>query len=328
MSTVRRHPVQLAVLACCVSAGAIVLVGFAAGWSAVGDAFSGFEPGWLVLVAGGLAVAFGGYALAYRSAAATEGGPRLSWGTTVRLVLMGFAPQRALGGFRLDRDALRVVAEDEREAMNRVLVLGALEYAVLAPAACVSAIVLLVRGGGGVQSAVLWSWALAVPAGFAVAFSLEPRRQRFAEAGRVRRGLARALEPISLLRTLISASTCTPALAGMALYWAGEIVALGGALLCVGVTMAGSALIVAFATGLAATRRTLPLAGAGATDALLAYALHWCGVGLGVALAGVIVFRTLGFALPMWPALLARDRVLALVDDDFGADELTARAAS
>ena len=49
----------------------------------------------------------------------------------------------------------------------RGLGLGSLEYALLAPAACISAIVLLLEGSS-VQTGLQWSWALAVPIGFAL----------------------------------------------------------------------------------------------------------------------------------------------------------------
>jgi hypothetical protein len=312
VTTLRRHPVPLAAIAVAVAAAALVAVATAAGWGRIGDALSGFRPGWLALVAGGLLVAFVAYADAYRQTVRCRRGPSLSRGTAARLVLVGFAPQRPLGGFRLDRDALELFGDDEHRITNRVLGLGALEYAVLAPAACVCAIVLLARGGGGVLSGMLWPWALAVPAGFAVAFVLERRRERLAEGGRVRRALARVLEPITLLRALVLERDCRSSWPGMTLYWVGEVAALGGALATVGASLSVWALVVAFATGHAATRRSLPLGGAGATEALLAYGLHWCGVALAPAVVAVAVYRALGYVLPLLPALAVRRSVPVL----------------
>ncbi len=63
--------------------------------------------------------------------------------------------------------------------------------------------------------------------------------------------------------------------AGMGLYWAGDIGALG---ICLQVFRAGVTippLVVGYATGYALARRPLPLAGAGAVEALLPFALVW-----------------------------------------------------
>ena len=46
------------------------------------------------------------------------------------------------------------------------------------------------------------------------------------------------------------------------------------------VTPGVAAVVVGYATGYALTRRTLPLAGAGAVEALLPFALVWVGFGL------------------------------------------------
>ena len=64
----------------------------------------------------------------------------------------------------------------------------------------------------------------------------------------------------------------------MAIYWAAEIACFGFALLCFGVEISIPALVVAYATGYAASRRSLPLGGAGITEALLTVALIAVGV--------------------------------------------------
>jgi len=64
--------------------------------------------------------------------------------------------------------------------------------------------------------------------------------------------------------------------------------------------------VLAYATGYAATRRTLPLGGAGATEALMTYALHWVGLSIPTAFAGVVVYRFFNFAVVTPPALQAR----------------------
>ena len=47
----------------------------------------------------------------------------------------------------------------------RVLALGTLEWAVLAPITCVTSIILLAQGAN-IMASLLWPWAIAVPLGF------------------------------------------------------------------------------------------------------------------------------------------------------------------
>jgi uncharacterized membrane protein YbhN (UPF0104 family) len=71
--------------------------------------------------------------------------------------------------------------------------------------------------------------------------------------------------------------------------------------------------VVAYATGYAVTRRSLPLGGAGVTEALMTFALHWVGQPVLPALAAVVVYRALNFVIPAAPALFVRRHVYPLV---------------
>jgi uncharacterized membrane protein YbhN (UPF0104 family) len=62
-------------------------------------------------------------------------------------------------------------------------------------------------------------------------------------------------------------------------------------------------LLVGYATGYALTRRTLPLAGAGAVEALLPFALMWTGIPLSAAVMAVLAYRIINFWLPIVPAV-------------------------
>jgi uncharacterized membrane protein YbhN (UPF0104 family) len=90
---------------------------------------------------------------------------------------------------------------------------------------------------------------------------------------------------------------------GMAIYWTGDIFALWA---CLAAFLPGkpsvSALILAYATGYALSRRTLPFAGAGAVEALLPFALTWVGIGLAPALLSVFAYRVFNLWLPVIPA--------------------------
>ncbi len=78
--------------------------------------------------------------------------------------------------------------------------------------------------------------------------------------------------------------------------------------------MSAAALVVAYATGYALSRRSLPLAGAAVTEAFLAYALFLVGEPFAVALVGVLAYRFFNFVLPMVPAVAARPGVRRLVE--------------
>jgi uncharacterized membrane protein YbhN (UPF0104 family) len=99
----------------------------------------------------------------------------------------------------------------------------------------------------------------------------------------------------------------------MAIYWALDIAAFYGAARFIGLRADLAELIVAYGTGYALTRRTMPLGGAGVTEALLTFALHWMGQPVGASLAVVLLYRALNFALPTVPALLVRPRVVPLM---------------
>jgi uncharacterized membrane protein YbhN (UPF0104 family) len=83
--------------------------------------------------------------------------------------------------------------------------------------------------------------------------------------------------------------------------------------------------IIAYATGYAATRRSLPLGGAGVTEFLMTYALYWVRQPLAPALAAVVAYRAFNFLLATAPALIARHHLHELLTT---ADELRRRRAA
>jgi uncharacterized membrane protein YbhN (UPF0104 family) len=78
--------------------------------------------------------------------------------------------------------------------------------------------------------------------------------------------------------------------------------------------------ILAYATGYAATRRSLPFGGAGLTEVLMTYSLYWVREPLAPALAAVVAYRTFNFLLAATPALIARRQLEPLLDT---ADKLS-----
>jgi uncharacterized membrane protein YbhN (UPF0104 family) len=94
------------------------------------------------------------------------------------------------------------------------------------------------------------------------------------------------------------------AVAGMALYWLGDAFILWAALRgFLAHAPDIPTLLVAYATGYALTRRSLPLAGAGVVGALLPFALHWVGFAFAPAVLAVFVYRIYNLWLPLLPAL-------------------------
>jgi uncharacterized membrane protein YbhN (UPF0104 family) len=226
-----------------------------------------------------------------------------------RVVVAGFGPFAIGGGFGVDRRFLRAFHQDERSARVTVIALGTLEWAVLAPTTAAVAIFFIVTGANILPS-LLWPWAIGVPVGFALALWLsEPRRlERFdwLHGGWRRELLTPLLEGVSVLHQLgRSPRRYAGAWVGTALYWAADISAFYGGLRAFGLDPGAGKVILAYATGYAATRRSLPLGGAGITEFLMTYALYWVREPLAPALAAVVAYRMFNFVLAATPALIA-----------------------
>jgi len=112
---------------------------------------------------------------------------------------------------------------------------------------------------------------------------------------------------------------------GTALYWAADIAAFYGGLRTFGLDPGAGKVILAYATGYAATRRSLPMGGAGVTEVLMTYSLYWVREPLAPALAAVVAYRAFNFLLAATPALIARRGVEPLLD---AAEDLRRRARS
>lgn len=321
MSELRNQPLKLTLVAFALAGAAVVVIAAAFGFGAFGHAWQHLEPRWLILTVCAELLAVPAYATAYRIIARMNDGPAVPLPLIIRAVVAGFGPFAAGGGFALDKRVLQAVENDERRATVRVLGLGALEWALLAPAAWLSAVLLLAGGDTRVMPSLLWPWALAVPVGFTVGLWLSApgRRERFdGEGGRVRSAFNRALRGVGVLHSLVRDPQCFIAVVGAALYWALDIASFYGAIRFVGLHPNLGETILAYATGYALTRRSMPLGGAGATEALMTFALHWVGQPVPAALAAVVVYRVFNFVLPSVPALIVRPRLKPLLD---AADE-------
>jgi uncharacterized membrane protein YbhN (UPF0104 family) len=308
----------MTLLAFALAVGAVAAVAVINGFSAFRHAWSHLHPAWLALLVGGEVLAVPAYAGLYRKVVELEGGPRTSFPLLLRLVIAGFGPFAPDGGFAVDKRALEALEEDEHSATIRVLGLGALEWALLAPAAWLAALVLLVTDDPRAMPSLLWSWVIAVPIGFAVGLwlAVPERTERIAEGdGRWRKPVGKALRGVGVLHKLArDLARSWLAWSGTAVYWALDIAAFYGAVRFIGLRPDFGETILAYATGYALTRRSMPLGGAGVTELLLTFALHWVGQPIAPALAAVVVYRVFNFLVPAAPALLVRRQLRPLLE--------------
>lgn len=275
-----------------------------AGAAAVVRRFAHVRLAWLLIAAAATVVSHVGYLIGYREVANAGGNPRLDPRQMASTVVTGFAPFIPRGGFALDADTWRERGVSDWEAKCRVLTLAVLEYAVLAPAA-LGAAVALVMAHVHAQAGLVPSWLIGVPVGAVVTLALLALRGRLGDRGRWRGRLARFLAAVERLFAMLARPGGWLGAAGMALYWAGDIGTLAACFVALtGSTPSLPALVVAYATGYALTRRSLPLAGAGPVELLLPLALSWVSVPLASAVAAVCFYRLFNVWLPVVPAVM------------------------
>lgn len=316
-SLLRERPLLGTILATAIAALAVIVIAKVTGADEIGRVFETVRPGWIAVIAGAEFITYPAYLLAYRSIARIHGHAPLSLPLLSRIVVAGFGPFALDGGFGIDKRSLEAIHEDERSARVRVMALGILEWAVLAPTAAVTAIVLLAQGAN-IMPSLLWPWALAVPPSFVLAiWAATPERAAWvARIGGGRLDLiAQMLEGVYGVRQLVTHDPHRHLLAwlGIALYWAADMCALWASLRTFGIDLDVGRVIIAYATGYAATRRSLPLGGAGAIEVLMTYALYWVRQPLAPALAAVLAYRVFNFLLIAIPALVANRQLKPLI---------------
>lgn len=305
MPTSNRRPVPLLALAVALALAAAAGMAWSAGYRSVATALAHLQWGWVAVAVAAQLFALVAYVPSYRVLAAVDEGARLSWTTALKLVLAGFGAFVPAGGFVYDRRVLTALTRDKHACAARVLGLGALEYAVLAPAAWLAAIWLILQSSH-VQGAVLWPWAICVPVGAALALLALRHREKLTRRG-ARRRTDQALTGLRHVLELVVHPDAGPkSYGGMLGYWLGEGLSLYAAGRALGFTITLGPLILALGTGYSLTRRSMPLSGAGAMVVLMSLALHWVGVSLVTAVAMVIVYHLAGLILPSLAALWAR----------------------
>src|SRR5438445_1894620 len=285
--------------------GAVIGIAWTAGFGRVLHELRHVDPIWLPVAFGMEVAAYFGYVVAYREVARVEGGPRLGLGRAGAIVAAGFGVFVIRGGFVVDRQALEAAGLEPRQARVRVLGLGALEYAVLAPAAALAAVILLARGSTHPNIGFTLPWVIAVPLGFVAAFGAVAVRHRVRDDGGWRAVLRHALDAVNILRNLASEGAVHGgAFLGTTLYWVGDVGCLWASLRAFHESPDLAALVIGYATGYALTRRTLPLGGAGSVEALVSFALAWTGIPLAQAVLAGCAYRIFNLWLPLLPAAI------------------------
>lgn len=286
---------------------------YIAGFSAVQHVLPHFwhDWKWLVGVLGSVLLSFYGYYLAYDGLFSVEGGPRLPGPQMRAIVAAGFGGFLSHGGPALDTYALEATGASKRDASVRVTALAGLEHGVLAIGTTVAAIAVLAIGAGAPPPDFTVPWAVIPVPGFLVAFWLAERyRGRLRHKPGLLGKLGLFLDSIHLVRTLfVRPGKDWPAVPGMALFWAADMLAAWLGLAAFGYRMNAATFIVAMATGMVFTRRTGPLAGAGVLTLVLPLVLWYSGAPLPAAIAGIFAFRILTLGLPL-PFSLAALRPL------------------
>jgi hypothetical protein len=311
MERTRAESLVFVVASTLIALGTLFAVTWVAGFDHVAARLRAVDPVWFATAFGAQVVAYLGYVLAYREVARVEEGCDIGTRDVVAAVTAGFGPFVARGGFAVDVHAFKQAGLSDQQVRVRVLGLGALEYALLAPAACIVAIQLLADGHSPSLGLTL-PWAIAVPLGFVVALWAVEKREALRRHHGRRRHLADMLDSIHVLKCLFVQPRHVLGPIGTALYWFGDIFCLWA---CLQAFTHGTPsiplLLLGYATGYALTRRTLPLGGAGAVEALLPFALSWCGISLAAAVLAVFTYRVFNLWLPIVPAALGLRRLRA-----------------
>jgi uncharacterized membrane protein YbhN (UPF0104 family) len=314
-----RHPWQHAILiaiGAALAVGALFGVAWTAGFHEVLELGARFDGVWLPVAFGFEIAAYLGYIVAYRELVRVEGGPSLGMGRAGAMVAAGFGVFVIRGGFVVDRLALEMAGIEPRLARIRVLGLGALEYAVLAPAAAVAAMVVVARGQTHPSLGFTLPWVIAVPLGIAAAVLALAYRDRVQGRSGWRNIVCHGLDALHVLRRLAEQPRRHGgAFLGTALYWLGDIACLWAALKIYNAEPSTPQLVLAYATGYVLTRRSLPAGGAGPVEVLMTFALVWVGIPLAPALLGVVTYRLFNFWLPVIPALAALPAVRRMRQD-------------
>jgi len=302
------------VVAALLVAGVGILIARAAGFSEVRDAIASADERWLVVCLLAQTLALAGYAAVVREAFRWRGGVEVGWGVGVQVMLASVGATRVLaaggaGALAATYWCFRRARFPAREALVRVLGYNALFYVSFGVGAWLAALFAETGVRGEAPAGLTAPWLVGVPLCFAATLLVtQPARVgrlTYSQGSLVRRGLGFAVAAAAWVREVLRDPEGRRMLLASACYWLGNVGCLWAALSSVGVTLTLPELLLAFATGHAASILPLPLGGVGGVDAAMTYALTVVGVALAPALVAVAVYRLFSFWAPTIPALAA-----------------------
>ncbi|HUF00845.1 MAG TPA: lysylphosphatidylglycerol synthase domain-containing protein [Gaiellaceae bacterium] len=294
--------------------GVGLLIARAAGHAEVRDAVATADARWLVVCLAAQVVVLAGYATVLREAFRWRGGVEPGWALTVQVMLASIGATRVLaaggaGALAATYWCFRRARFSAREALVRVLGFNTLFYVSFGAGAWLAALLVALGFWGEAPGGLIAPWLVVIPLCFAAAVVVtQPGRvERLtrAEGSLVRRGLAYAIAGTAWVREVLPDPAGRRALVATGCYWLGNVACLWAALGSVGISLTVPELLLAFATGHAATILPLPLGGVGGVDAAMTYALTVVGVALAPALVAVAVYRLFAFWAPTIPALVS-----------------------
>jgi MFS family permease len=275
---------------------------YVAGFGAVQRRLEMAHWWWLGLAFCGVTAAFCGYFFAYRGITLADDGPRIRLRELLAVVTAGFGGFFAHGGTVLDEYAMRAGGASRHEARSRVIALAGFEHGALAFLVCPAAVATLILGLVIPRGDFTWPWALIPPGGFAVAIWLAERyRQQLRERDGWRGRLGLFFDGVHVVWEILRRPASHGyAVAGMMLYWGGDMFALWASTRAFGFQMSALAVIVCLGTGMILTRRTAPLGGAGVMVVALTATL-WYGAAVPFAAAtlGVAAYRAFTLLAPI-----------------------------
>jgi glycosyltransferase 2 family protein len=308
-------------------AGVVGLIGHIADFGRLRDALERMDPAWLMPAVVGKVGAYVGYIIAYSEMAAMRGGPILGAWTATRIVGIGFGAfvaGSAAGGLAMDWWALQRAGCTGHDALSRVLGLNTLQWAALGAAASLAGLAALAGLASEVPTAMALAWVVTVPVCVAGGLwaSAAERIERLSEVPPpvspdgtgpyvlrwgwrgLRALLADAIGGLVYVRAALRHPLRhRTAIVGYPLYWAGDILTLYACVRAFGAQLGLVPLVLAYATGYAATALPLPVGGAGGVDAAMTLALTAVGLSLAPALLIAVTYRGVSFWLPILPAL-------------------------
>ncbi len=309
----RIEPRQIAfgaVTAFVVGAVVIVSIGRLAGFTKLTRTFDEAEPQWLLLSVVGQLFVFAGYAGAFRTAVAFEDGPEVPSRHSLRVVMASFAMTQLVAaggaaGLAFTYWALRTLGFETRAALVRLIALNTAVYLVFAGIGWTGAVLGLF--GADVPLGAVIPWMAVVPLLLVAAawFTADVRVGRWSDSdgGRMSRSLSIGVSAAAWVRRALRVQSGRVVLAWALLYWVGDLLSLGGALLAYGFTPSVAGLTVAYTTGYLAQIVPIPFVATGGVDAATIFTLTMVGVPVGVALLAVVTHRVFAFWLPIGPGL-------------------------